>query len=216
VGEVFTRRLREMDGKAKETLGAALKTAPEPAVVRSAFDLPKGPARSDPMRSMKPSRPTFISASRPHRTWSPESSSPRMGKKVAWRHRRDITWRRSKRAVAELLKEQNKHRTQTRAKPETKKPNQNLRRKTEPANRSKAASKPDAKARAENRRGRVATSKLMKRGPGNPCRPCSTARLTTCAKRASASRHISHRAKSARSSACPLASPGSPVFPTRL
>jgi F-type H+-transporting ATPase subunit b len=41
VGEVFTRRLREMDVKAKETLGAALKTAPEPAVVRSAFDLPK-------------------------------------------------------------------------------------------------------------------------------------------------------------------------------
>jgi len=41
VGEVFTRRLREMDGKAKETLGEALKTAPEPAVVRSAFDLPK-------------------------------------------------------------------------------------------------------------------------------------------------------------------------------
>ena len=40
VGEVFTRRLREMDGKAKETLGAALQTAPEPAVVRSAFDLP--------------------------------------------------------------------------------------------------------------------------------------------------------------------------------
>jgi F-type H+-transporting ATPase subunit b len=40
MGEVFTRRLREMDGKAKETLGAALKSAPEPAVVRSAFDLP--------------------------------------------------------------------------------------------------------------------------------------------------------------------------------
>src|ERR1035437_4738809 len=40
MGEVFTRRLREMDPKAKETLGAALKTAPEPAVVRSAFALP--------------------------------------------------------------------------------------------------------------------------------------------------------------------------------
>ena len=38
VGAVFTRRLREMDGNAKETLGAALKSAP--AVVRSAFDLP--------------------------------------------------------------------------------------------------------------------------------------------------------------------------------
>jgi F-type H+-transporting ATPase subunit b len=39
VGEVFTRRLREMDGKAKALLGAALKSSSEPAVVRSAFDL---------------------------------------------------------------------------------------------------------------------------------------------------------------------------------
>jgi len=38
--EVFTRRLRTMDGKAKEGIAAALKTASEPAVVRSAFDLP--------------------------------------------------------------------------------------------------------------------------------------------------------------------------------
>ena len=29
-----------MDGKAKESLGKALKTASEPALVRSAFDLP--------------------------------------------------------------------------------------------------------------------------------------------------------------------------------
>jgi F-type H+-transporting ATPase subunit b len=40
LGEVFTRRLRLMDGKAKEGLAAALKTASEPALVRSAFDLP--------------------------------------------------------------------------------------------------------------------------------------------------------------------------------
>jgi F-type H+-transporting ATPase subunit b len=40
MGEVFTRRLREMDNKTKEALGAALKTTPEPAVVRSAFELP--------------------------------------------------------------------------------------------------------------------------------------------------------------------------------
>src|ERR1700693_913910 len=33
MGEVFTRRLREMDGKAKEALGEALKTAHDPAVV---------------------------------------------------------------------------------------------------------------------------------------------------------------------------------------
>jgi F-type H+-transporting ATPase subunit b len=40
LGEVFTRRLREMEGNAKERLGEALKTAAEPAVVRSTFDLP--------------------------------------------------------------------------------------------------------------------------------------------------------------------------------
>src|SRR5674476_1451582 len=40
MGEVFTRRLREMDGKAKAGLGEALKTATAPALVRSAFDLP--------------------------------------------------------------------------------------------------------------------------------------------------------------------------------
>jgi F-type H+-transporting ATPase subunit b len=39
-GEVFTRRLRTMDAASKETLGRALKTATEPAVVRSAIDLP--------------------------------------------------------------------------------------------------------------------------------------------------------------------------------
>jgi F-type H+-transporting ATPase subunit b len=40
MGEVFTRRLREIDGKAKELLAAAFETAAEPAVVRSAFDMP--------------------------------------------------------------------------------------------------------------------------------------------------------------------------------
>jgi F-type H+-transporting ATPase subunit b len=40
LGEVFTRRLREMDAKAKEGLVGALKAASEPALVRSAFELP--------------------------------------------------------------------------------------------------------------------------------------------------------------------------------
>src|SRR5665213_2353129 len=40
LGEVFTRRLREMDGKAKRGLAEALKASFGPAVVRSAFDLP--------------------------------------------------------------------------------------------------------------------------------------------------------------------------------
>jgi F-type H+-transporting ATPase subunit b len=40
LGEVFTRRLREMDGNAKAALGEALRAASESAVVRSAFELP--------------------------------------------------------------------------------------------------------------------------------------------------------------------------------
>jgi F-type H+-transporting ATPase subunit b len=40
MGEVFTRRLREMDGQAKKGLANALRAASAPAIVRSAFDLP--------------------------------------------------------------------------------------------------------------------------------------------------------------------------------
>ena len=40
LGEVFTRRLRALDGEAKTGLALALRTAAGPALVRSAFDLP--------------------------------------------------------------------------------------------------------------------------------------------------------------------------------
>jgi F-type H+-transporting ATPase subunit b len=40
LAEVFSRNVREMDGKAKETIGHALKTSSDPALVRSAFELP--------------------------------------------------------------------------------------------------------------------------------------------------------------------------------
>lgn len=40
IGEVFTRRLRELAPQAREFLGAALGDSPDPAIVRSAFDLP--------------------------------------------------------------------------------------------------------------------------------------------------------------------------------
>jgi len=42
LAEVLTRRLREMDGKTKAGLAEALKSASDPALVRSAFDLPAG------------------------------------------------------------------------------------------------------------------------------------------------------------------------------
>lgn len=41
LGEVFTRRLRELDGDAKEGLASALKAGTDPAILRSAFDLPE-------------------------------------------------------------------------------------------------------------------------------------------------------------------------------
>jgi len=40
MGAAFTRCLRAMDGKAKEALATAFKASPEPALIRSAFDLP--------------------------------------------------------------------------------------------------------------------------------------------------------------------------------
>jgi F-type H+-transporting ATPase subunit b len=39
MGEVFTRRLREMDAKARESLASALAAGSEPAVLRSTFEM---------------------------------------------------------------------------------------------------------------------------------------------------------------------------------
>lgn len=41
LADVFARRLREMDEPTKKRIGESLKTASEPALVRSAFDLPE-------------------------------------------------------------------------------------------------------------------------------------------------------------------------------
>jgi F-type H+-transporting ATPase subunit b len=40
MGEVFTRRLRELNGNGKTCMAEALKTSPDPAVVRSTFEMP--------------------------------------------------------------------------------------------------------------------------------------------------------------------------------
>jgi len=40
LGEMFTRRLRELDARAKDDLASALNTASAPVLVRSAFELP--------------------------------------------------------------------------------------------------------------------------------------------------------------------------------
>jgi F-type H+-transporting ATPase subunit b len=41
IGEVFTRRLGELGAKAKQSIGDALKSSSQPALIRSAFELPR-------------------------------------------------------------------------------------------------------------------------------------------------------------------------------
>jgi F-type H+-transporting ATPase subunit b len=41
MGEVFTRRLGNLDGKTRETLASALRETTEPAVIQSTFELPE-------------------------------------------------------------------------------------------------------------------------------------------------------------------------------
>jgi F-type H+-transporting ATPase subunit b len=134
VGEVFTRRLREMDGKAKETLGAALKTAPEPAVVRSAFDLPKD-QRAAIQNAVNE---TFSADIHLRFETEPDLVSgielTANGQKVAWSIADYLT--SLEKGVGELLKEQNKPEPKAAPKPEAK---------AEPSTEAKAAPKPEAK-----------------------------------------------------------------------
>jgi F-type H+-transporting ATPase subunit b len=142
MGEVFTRRLREMDGKAKETLGAALKTAPEPAVVRSAFDLPAN-QRAAIQNAVNE---TFSADIHLRFETTPDLVAgielTANGQKVAWSIA-DYLGSLGK-GVGELLKEQDKPEPKAAPKPETKaepKPAA----KAEPSTEAKAAPKPEAK-----------------------------------------------------------------------
>ncbi|MCR4376416.1 MAG: F0F1 ATP synthase subunit delta [Acidobacteria bacterium] len=51
MADVFTRRLREMGGEVKAGLAEGLRSAPDPAIVRSAFDLP-AELRADIQRAL--------------------------------------------------------------------------------------------------------------------------------------------------------------------
>jgi F-type H+-transporting ATPase subunit b len=140
MGEVFTRRLREMDGKAKETLGAALKSAPEPAVVRSAFDLP-----ADQRAAIQNAvNETFSADIHLRFETTPDLVSgielTANGQKVAWSIADYLA--SLEKGVGELLKEQDKPEPKPAPKPEAKaeaKPAA----KAEPSTATKAAPKPE-------------------------------------------------------------------------
>jgi F-type H+-transporting ATPase subunit b len=106
MGEVFTRRLREMDGKVKASLGEALKAAPDPALVRSAFDLPPQ-QRATIQNSLNE---TFSAQVRVRFETAPDLISgielTANGQKVGWSIADYLT--SLEKAVGELLKEKDK------------------------------------------------------------------------------------------------------------
>ncbi len=139
LGEVFTRRLREMDGQAKESLAVALKTASEPALVRSAFELPAAQCAA----IQNALNETFSAEIHVRFETAPDLISgielSTNGQKVAWSIADYLA--SLEKGVDELLKEKDE--------PEAKaEPKQNLSRKP----KSKAKAEPDPKAKAEHKK----------------------------------------------------------------
>jgi F-type H+-transporting ATPase subunit b len=118
MGAVFTRRLRELDGKAKGALESALKNAKEPAVVRSAFDVP-----AEQRATIQNAINETFSADVPLRF---ETTPDRIsgieltmnGQKVAWSIADYLT--SLEKGVSELLKQQDKPEPKPAPKPEAK------------------------------------------------------------------------------------------------
>jgi F-type H+-transporting ATPase subunit b len=106
MGEVFTRRLRTMDGKAKESLAEALKTTSEPALMRSAFDLPAEQRTA----IQKALNETFSAEVRVRFETAPDLVSgielTTNGQKVAWSIADYLS--SLEKSVGELLKEKDK------------------------------------------------------------------------------------------------------------
>ena len=168
LGEVFTRRLREMDGKAKEGLAKALKTASGPALVRSAFDLPPK-ERATIQNALNE---TFSADIHLRFETAPDVVSgielTTNGQKVAWSIAGYLA--SLEKGVDELLKEQSKSQAKTEAtaalKPEAK-PESKAEAKAAPETKAKATpvavppakaesetdakAKPDAEAKAESK-----------------------------------------------------------------
>ena len=120
MGEVFTRRLREMDGKGKKGLAEALKAASEPALVRSTFDLP-----ADQRAAIQNAlNETFSAEIRVRFETAPDLISgielTTNGQKVGWNIADYLA--SLEKGVDELLKEKDKSEAKAEPKPEEPKP----------------------------------------------------------------------------------------------
>ena len=142
MGEVFTRRLREMDGQAKAGLAEAIKTSSSPVLVRSAFELPV-----DQRATLQNALNETFSADIPLRfETAPDLVSgielTANGQKVGWSIA-DYLGSLEK-DVGELLKEKEKPRPEAESKPDEPKPKV----KTDPKSEVEAEPKPEAKAKS--------------------------------------------------------------------
>ena len=139
MGEVFTRRLREMNGQSKAGLGETLKTASEPALVRSAFDLP-GEQRTAIQNALNE---TFSAEIHIRFETAPDLISgielTTNGQKVAWSIADYLA--SMEKGVDELLKEKDKPIDKAQPKPETK---------AEPKPEAKTEPKLEAKAQTKS------------------------------------------------------------------
>jgi len=132
MSEAFIRRLRAIDGKAKEGIAAALKTASEPAVVRSAFDLPEAQRAA----IQKALNETFSAEVHVRFETAPDLISgielTTNGQKIAWSIADYLA--SLEKGVDELLEEKDKPEAKAEPKPEPK---------VTPRTEAKTASKPE-------------------------------------------------------------------------
>ena len=117
MSKVLTRRLRELDGDAKEGLAKALKTSSDTVLVRSAFELPSE-QRAAIQHALNQ---TFSAEIQVRFETAPDVISgielTANGRKVAWSIADYLT--SLEKSVGELLKEQSKPQAGPEAKPET-------------------------------------------------------------------------------------------------
>jgi F-type H+-transporting ATPase subunit b len=150
MGAVFTRRLREMDGKVKAGLAEAIQTASEPVLVRTAFDMP-AEQRAVIQNALNE---TFSADVRVRFETTPDLVSgielTMNGQKVGWSIADYLT--SLEKGVGELLKEQDDAAAKAEPKAETKpeaKVEPKPEAKVEPKPETKAEPKPEAKSEPE-------------------------------------------------------------------
>jgi F-type H+-transporting ATPase subunit b len=118
ISEVFRRRLRELDGEAKEGIAKILKTSSDPVLVHSAFELPS----EQRVAIQHALNETFSAEIHVRFETAPDAISgielTANGRKVAWSIADYLT--SLEKSVGELLKQPSKPKTKPEAEPETK------------------------------------------------------------------------------------------------